>query len=125
MVSTSRNAFTDMGLADPRAATRHLVLAAVCVAVLGALVLWPEASWAQAFGGGMPWEGPICKIVRSLSGPVVAGISVVALVFAGLGWAFGDNDVFKFLMATVTGICIAVLGTQILTAIGINPSGCV
>ncbi|MCS4309495.1 type IV secretion system protein VirB2 [Rheinheimera pacifica] len=42
-----------------------------------------------AANAGMPWEGPLDRIVRSVQGPVAKGIGVVALTGTGLGVAMG------------------------------------
>jgi type IV secretion system protein VirB2 len=39
----------------------------------------------------MPWEGPLNKIVTSLTGPVAKGIGIAAIVVAALGMAMGEG----------------------------------
>lgn len=81
-----------------------------------ALFLSPEA-FAQAFGS-MPWEGPICQVIKSLRGPVVAGLSVGAIAFAGIAMAWAESSMFDFLMKVIMGVGIAVLAVNIVTAFG-------
>lgn len=38
----------------------------------------------------LPWEGPMQKILDSLTGPVARILGVIAIVIAGFGIAFGE-----------------------------------
>jgi type IV secretion system protein VirB2 len=38
----------------------------------------------------LPWEGPLQKILESLTGPVAKILGVIAIVIAGFGIAFGE-----------------------------------
>ena len=58
----------------------------VAVGIALVLLFATTAVFAQS----MPWEGPICKIAQSFSGPVARGISVIAIVICGLLMAFGE-----------------------------------
>jgi type IV secretion system protein VirB2 len=46
---------------------------------------------ALAGGSGMPWEGPLQKVVASITGPVVQAAAVVAVVLFGAGIAMSEN----------------------------------
>jgi type IV secretory pathway VirB2 component (pilin) len=46
---------------------------------------------ALAGGSGMPWEGPLQKIVESVTGPVVQAAAVVAVVLFGAGIAMSES----------------------------------
>ena len=46
---------------------------------------------AFAGGTGMPWEGPLNNILRSLTGPVAKFAGVVAIVVTGLAFAMGEG----------------------------------
>ncbi|HEX4710624.1 TrbC/VirB2 family protein [Phenylobacterium sp.] len=46
---------------------------------------------ALAGGSGMPWEGPLQKIVESITGPVVQAAAVVAVVLFGAGIAMSES----------------------------------
>lgn len=54
---------------------------------------------AFAASAGMPWEGPLDRLVQSLTGPVAKGIGIAAIAVAGLGMAMGEggNAVKSFL----------------------------
>jgi len=45
---------------------------------------------AQA-GQGLPWEDPLTTIKNSITGPVAFGISILAIVGAGIGLVFGGE----------------------------------
>jgi type IV secretory pathway VirB2 component (pilin) len=83
-------------------------IAALCVAVV--LLLAATAVHAQ---NAAPWEGPICVVARSLSGPVAKAVAVIAIVITGLMIAFGElGGVFKSLLGLVFGISFALLADQ-------------
>ncbi len=68
---------------------------------------------AYAAGSGMPWEGPIQKIVTSIEGDVAKGIGVIAIVVTGLGIAFGDmGSGMRNLLKIVFGLSIAFTATS-------------
>jgi len=49
------------------------------------------ASPAMAGGAGMPWEGPLQKIVESVTGPVVQAAAIFAVVIFGAGVAMSET----------------------------------
>lgn len=83
------------------------------VAVGAGLVLALGTTAAFAQYGGMPWEGPICKIAQSFSGPVAKSVSVIAIVICGLLMAFGElGGVFKTVLGLLMGVTMAVAAVQ-------------
>jgi type IV secretion system protein VirB2 len=63
---------------------------------------------AAAASAGMPWEGPLQRIVNSLTGPVAKGIGIIAIVVAGLGLAFGEGGGgTRKLIGIVFGLAVA------------------
>ena len=93
----------------PRDRARVLAIAAFCVLAGLALVALP----ALAQGVAAPWEGPICVVARSLSGPVAKAVAVIAIVITGLMIAFGElGGVFKSLLGLVFGVSFALLADQ-------------
>jgi type IV secretory pathway VirB2 component (pilin) len=83
------------------------------------------AAVANASGAGdqpMPWEGPLQKIMHSISGPVAQTLGVIVIVLAGLGIAFGESGsgVRKILMV-VCGLAIAFTASSIVASL-YNPS---
>lgn len=72
----------------------HRVAFVLLVLILGI------ASQAFAASAGMPWEGPLDRLVQSLAGPVAKGIGTISLVACGLGAAFSEgHGMKKFLWA--------------------------
>jgi type IV secretion system protein VirB2 len=49
------------------------------------------SSTAFASSAGMPWEGPLARLVQSLTGPVAKGIGIAAIVIAALGMAMSEG----------------------------------
>lgn len=85
---------------------------------LGLLALITLYAGSAMAAGAMPWEGPICDMARSLSGPTATALAVIAIVFCGLTLAFGEmGGIFKTAMGLVIGICMAVLAVTWLPAI--------
>jgi type IV secretory pathway VirB2 component (pilin) len=83
------------------------------------------AAMAHATEAGsqpMPWEGPLQKIMDSISGPVAQTLGVIVIVLAGLGIAFGESGsgVRKILMV-VCGLAIAFTASSIVASL-YNPS---
>jgi len=57
---------------------------------------------------GLPWEGPLEKILASLTGPVAKVLGVVAIVLAGFGIAFGESSgAMRRIFQIVLGLSIA------------------
>ena len=46
---------------------------------------------ALAGGTGMPWEGPLQKVVESVTGPVVQAAAVIAVCIFGGGIAMSES----------------------------------
>jgi len=61
------------------------VLLSLCLLVLTIPVTYASET------SGMPWEGPLQKILDSLTGPVAKILGVVAIMIAGFGLAFGEG----------------------------------
>lgn len=77
-------------------------------AVGGALLTIPAIAAAA-----MPWEGPICNIANSFSGPVAVALVILAVVFCGALLAFGElNGIFKSLLGVAIGGAMAVGAVQ-------------
>jgi type IV secretory pathway VirB2 component (pilin) len=92
--------------------------------MLGMLMFLPELAWASS-SSGMPWEGPLAKVVDSITGPVAFGISVLGIAAAGMSLAFGgqlDGLLQKLVMIALV-ISLIVLATNVLSALfGISGS---
>lgn len=76
--------------------------------IYGAMVMCLISANAYAAGSGMPWEGPLQKILDSFSGPVAKIIGVIAIIATGLGLAYGEGGTgMKKMLQIVFGLSIA------------------
>lgn len=86
---------------------RSVVMTLMVMAVTAA-VFSPDAAYA-----GLPWEGPICDVARSLSGPVAQAAAVIAIVVTGLLIAFSEvGGIFKTLLGVIFGVSFALLANN-------------
>lgn len=68
---------------------------------------------AHAAGTGMPWETPIQNVLDSITGPVAKAAGIMAIVIAGLGFAFGESGgLMRKVMGIVFGLAIAFAAAQ-------------
>ena len=64
---------------------------------------------------GLPWEGPLEKILASLTGPVAKVVGVVAIVLAGFGVAFGEaGGSMRRIFQIVLGLSIAFTASSLM-----------
>jgi type IV secretion system protein VirB2 len=66
----------------------------------GLLALMLFSPELMASTSGLPWEGPLTKMVNSIKGPVAFGVSVIAIVAAGAGLIFG-GEIGTFMKSTI------------------------
>lgn len=86
--------------------------------MLGMLMLLPELAWASS-SSGMPWEGPLGKVVDSITGPVAFGISTLGVAAAGFSLAFGgqlEGFVQKILIISLV-IALILFAVNVLSAL--------
>ncbi|MGC6031333.1 TrbC/VirB2 family protein [Enterobacter kobei] len=84
-----------------------------------ALLLFLPALAQASSSSGMPWEGPLQKVVDSITGPVAFGISVLAIAVAGLSLAFGgqlDGFVHKLAIIALV-VSLIVFAVNVLSAV--------
>jgi type IV secretion system protein TrbC len=82
------------------------------------LLLTTPYVFAAQVGPAMPWEGPLQTIMQSISGPVAKVIGVIAIVFAGLGIAFGESGSgVRRLFQVVLGLAIAFTAASIVSTL--------
>ena len=67
--------------------------------------------------GGLPWEGPLDKIVKSITGPVAFAISLLGIVSAGCGLVFGGelSEFVKVLLKLILVVSLIVGAGSILS----------
>jgi len=76
--------------------------------VVLALVFLVLPAIAHAAGSGLPWEGPLQRILDSIAGPVAKVVGVIAIVVTGLGLAFGESGgLMRKILSIVFGLSIA------------------
>jgi len=68
---------------------------------------------AFAASAGMPWEGPLSRLLMSLTGPVAKAVGVFSIVGLGFGIAFseGGSGIRKALWV-VLGLAISFSATS-------------
>jgi type IV secretion system protein TrbC len=83
------------------------------------LILYPLATAYAGTAGGLPWESPLDKLVKSLSGPVALGIAIIAMVAAGGALVFGGelSEFTRKALLLVLAIAFLVLGSQFMTTL--------
>jgi type IV secretion system protein TrbC len=60
-----------------------------------------------AAGSGMPWEGPVARILASITGPTVKAFGVIAIVLVGLAVAYSEGGgIMKKILNVVFGLTI-------------------
>jgi type IV secretion system protein VirB2 len=86
-------------------------LPAVTLILAAAVLLF--AGDALASSAGMPWEGPLNRLLQSLTGPVAKAVGVFSIVGLGFGIAFseGGSGLRKALWV-VLGLAIAFSATS-------------
>lgn len=84
-----------------------------------ASVLFHAAAAYAGSSGGLPWEDPLDKIVKSLTGPVALGISILAMAAAGGALVFGGelSEFTRKIIILVLAISFLVFGTSFMSTI--------
>ncbi len=80
---------------------RHAFHAYVVVALL---LVTPSAF---AAGSGMPWEGPIERLIISLTGPVAQALLTLSVLLLGFAFAFSEGAFMRRILGVVLGGAIA------------------
>jgi len=96
----------------------HFWMALLFLSLL-ALAVHP-AHAADASGGGgasLPWEGPIEKLRKSVSGPVAFGIALMGIIGTGAGLIWGGeiSEFLKRMIYVILVVCIIVFANSLLT----------
>mgnify|MGYP000240449997 CR=1 FL=1 len=99
------------------------IISRVSYASLFCYVFANTAFASSTDGAAMPWEGPLQKIMDSISGPVAKILGVIVIVIAGLGIAFGESGSgVRKLFQVVLGLSIAFTAASIVATL-FNKSG--
>jgi len=97
---------TDPVRSIPDAPRRRPAWRRVLPFALGAIVLVPASSYAQA--GGSPWENAVTVLMTSFTGPIARGLSLVSIVVGGVTFAFGEGGSKRLLAGIVFGVGMAI-----------------
>lgn len=95
-----------------RKSSARAVMATVLYGVLA------SAAHASTGGsGGLPWEGPLQKVVTSLTGPVALAISILAMAASGGALVFGGelSEFTRKIIMLVLAISFLVFGAAFMT----------
>jgi type IV secretory pathway VirB2 component (pilin) len=84
--------------------TRRLVHLVPTAGVLLVSALLPLAANAAA----SPWENAVSVLEASFTGPIAKGLSLVAIVWGGLMFAFAEGDSKRMLAGILFGVGMAI-----------------
>jgi type IV secretion system protein VirB2 len=101
-----------MKLALVRPAPRDALFVLSALVLVAVLASSPSLARA-AFGGGMPWEGPLNQLLMSLQGPVARVIGACSIIGLGVGLAFSEGgSMMRKALFVVLGLAIAFNATS-------------
>ena len=86
--------------------------------IMVGLLLAADPAFATG-SAGMPWEAPMDKIKRSLTGPIAMAISLLGVVVAGVALIFGGEmgDFTRRVIMLVFVIALILSASSFLTAL--------
>jgi type IV secretion system protein TrbC len=82
----------------------------IAVALLDLLVAAP----ALAQQGSSPWENAVNVLETAFTGTIARGLSLVAIVVAGLTFAFGEGGSKRILAGVLFGVGMAIAAVNFL-----------
>jgi type IV secretion system protein VirB2 len=83
------------------------------VSLISVALITLAAGNALASSAGMPWEGPLERLLQSLTGPVAKAVGVFAIIGLGFGIAFSDGGGgLRKALWVVLGLAIAFSATS-------------
>ncbi|EHL84366.1 TPA: TrbC/VirB2 family protein [Klebsiella variicola] len=93
------------------------LMAALVVALLFGAEPAHAANASEGGGSGLPWEGPIAKLVQSISGPVAFGIALLGIIACGatLIWGGEISEFTRRIIYVILVVCIIVFAKNLLT----------
>jgi type IV secretion system protein TrbC len=83
------------------------------VAALGFALLLATPAFAQ--GGASPWENAVTVLQTAFTSTIARGLSLVAIVVAGLTFAFGEGGSKRVLAGVLFGVGMAIAAVNFLT----------
>lgn len=93
------------------------LMTALCMALLFGAEPAHAANATEAGGANLPWEGPIQKLVQSISGPVAFGIALLGIIACGatLIWGGEISEFTRRIIYVILVVCIIVFAKNLLT----------
>jgi type IV secretory pathway VirB2 component (pilin) len=88
------------------------------VSIVLLMMMFPDMAHASS-NTGMPWEGPLSKIVSSITGPIAFFISVLAIAASGITLIWGGEitNLIKTLSYIALVVSLIVFATNILSSV--------
>lgn len=83
-------------------------------AVLASAVALLLAAPAFAQGGASPWENAVNVLETAFTSTIARGLSLVAIVVAGLTFAFGEGGSKRVLAGVLFGVGMAIAAVNFL-----------
>jgi type IV secretion system protein TrbC len=83
------------------------------VAALGLALLLATPAFAQQ--GASPWENAVTVLQTAFTSTIARGLSLVAIVVAGLTFAFGEGGSKRVLAGVLFGVGMAIAAVNFLT----------
>jgi type IV secretory pathway VirB2 component (pilin) len=81
--------------------------------VLGFALLLAAPAFAQQ--GASPWENAVTVLQTAFTSTIARGLSLVAIVVAGLTFAFGEGGSKRVLAGVLFGVGMAIAAVNFLT----------
>jgi type IV secretory pathway VirB2 component (pilin) len=81
------------------------------LAALGFTLLFAAPAFAQ---GASPWENAVNVLMTAFTSTIARGLSLVAIVVAGLTFAFGEGGSKRVLAGVLFGVGMAVAAVNFL-----------
>ncbi|MCC8940323.1 TrbC/VirB2 family protein [Bradyrhizobium sp. Arg68] len=100
-----------------RSPTFWLGVFIVAILFFGAMSAAHAADTTGGGGAGLPWEGPLDKLKRSISGPVAFVIALLGIIACGatLIWGGEVSEFTRRIIYVVLVVCIIVFANTMLT----------
>jgi len=83
------------------------------LAMVAAALFLAAPAFAQ--GGGSPWENAVNVLQQAFTSTIARGLSLVAIVVAGLTFAFGEGGSKRILAGVLFGVGMAIAAVNFLS----------
>ncbi|MGD0427543.1 MAG: TrbC/VirB2 family protein [Candidatus Acidiferrales bacterium] len=85
----------------------------LALATIGLTLLLAAPAFAQGIGGS-PWENAVSVLQTAFTSTIARGLSLVAIVVAGLTFAFGEGGSKRVLAGVLFGVGMAIAAVNFL-----------